>query len=92
MNEVEHLRRAEQARQIIESPVWIEAWETYRERTLQLIESADSNETEKVMQAKRLLAAGTAARKHLEALLVEGKMAAAQVVLDEQRKKRWGII
>ncbi len=40
------------------------------------------------MQAKRLLSSGTAAKKHLEALIVEGKMAAESIRLDEEQKKR----
>ncbi len=88
MNDVERLRRAEQARAILESPVFIEAWEIYRARTLMLIENADSNATEAVMQAKRLLAAGTAARKHLEAIIKDASVAAEDIRVDEERKKR----
>lgn len=89
MNDIERARRAEQARAILESPVFIEAWETYRARCLDLIERADSNSTEQVMQAKRLLAAGAAARAHLAALITDGKIAVASMELEKQKSPFW---
>lgn len=83
MTNSEEVRRGEDARRIIESPIWLEAWETYRTRLLLQIESADSAEQELVMHCKRLLTAARAARAHLEAVLVDGKVAQKQI---EERK------
>lgn len=79
MNEVEQVRRAEQAKQILDSPLWAEAWELYRTRTLTIIEGAGSDDVDTVMHAKRMLFAGAAARKHLEAIIADGKVAAADI-------------
>lgn len=89
MNDIEQVRRAEQARQILESPLWAEAWEVYRNRLLDIIERADSAATEQVMQAKRLLTAGAAARGHLTAIIENGKVSAETIKMVDERKKAW---
>jgi len=91
MNDIEQVRRAEQARAILESPLWIEAWELYRTRLLDIIERADSASVDVVMQAKRLLVAGTAARTHLELLVNNGKMSAETIRIDGERKEPWNM-
>lgn len=92
MNESEVLARAARAKGLIESDVWLEAWDTYRDRIIGEIEAADSSETEKIMQLKRLWVAANAARKHLEALMVDGKVAAKQLEMIQKRPflKRFG--
>jgi hypothetical protein len=87
MSPEEEVRRAEQARMILESPVWIEAWELFRAGTLSIIEAAQSDDVDRVMQAKRLLFAGSAARTHLEALIGKGKV--AQKDIEMAKERRW---
>jgi hypothetical protein len=90
MNDLEHKRRGEDAQRIIDSPLWAEAWEAYRTRLLHLMETADSSAQEQLMQAKRLLTAGTAAKAYLERLIVDGKVSAESIRMDEERKKaKW---
>ena len=89
MNDQEGLRRADQAKQILDSPLWIEAWGLYRSRLLDIIERADSAATEQVMQAKRLLTAGAAAQAHLTAILNDGKIAAESIKIEAERKRLW---
>lgn len=88
MTETEQVRRAEKAKAILESPLWLEAWDSYRKALITLMEKADSNDTEVVMQAKRLLAASQNARHHLEMLIRDGKMASAILEQEENRKRR----
>lgn len=90
MEKEDRLRRAEQARIVLDSAVWKEAWQLYRDRCLAIIESADSSATEVVMHAKRLLVAGQAAKSHLEALLTDGKIAAEQIKGDKARHTLFG--
>lgn len=79
------MARAARAKQFIESDIWLEAWDTYRDRIIGQIESADSSEADKIMQLKRLWVAANAARAHLEALMVDGKVAAKQMELMQKR-------
>ena len=86
------MARADRARKFIESDVWIEAWTVYRERIVEMIDAADSSETDKVMQLKRLMSSAKAAKAHLEALMVDGKVAAKHLELVQKRPflKRFG--
>lgn len=88
MNDQEAVRRARGAKDILENALWIEAWDAYRLRLLTIIETADSNNTELVMQAKRLLTAGATARAYLELLVKDGAISAETIKLDEEREKR----
>ena len=89
MNEQEHIRRAEQTRQILESPIWIEAWAAFRDKMLSAFEDSGPMDVEEREQAKRLLDAGYWVRNHLESLLKNGKVATESKRLDDERKKRW---
>ena len=77
------------AHAILDSDEWKDAWNAYRTRIFEEIEAAPSNDTEKVMHLKRLLAASHAAQKHLERLVQDGKLAAKNLELDEQQRKRF---
>lgn len=74
------------AEQILRNPIWADAWEAYRQRILEQIEAAPSNGQEHVMHLKRLLAAATAARAHLERIMKEGAVAAKMIQLEESKK------
>jgi hypothetical protein len=74
-----------EAERFLSSEVWIDAWTAYRTRILEEIESAKSNDDETVMHLKRLLTAAIAARTHLERIMVEGKVAAKNIDIDEKR-------
>lgn len=85
MDTQDRVRRAAWAKQVTDSPHWQDTWQIYRDSCLALIEGADSSATEQVMHAKRLLVAGTKARKHIEALLTDGKIAAEQIKGEKAR-------
>lgn len=78
--------QGQRAEQILSNPVWQEAWEAYRLRILEEIDAARSNDTDTVMHLKRLLAAATAAKKHLERIMADGAFAAKTIELDEKKK------
>ena len=77
----------EEASRILNSEVWQEAWDAYRLNILDAIEAAKSNDSDTVMHLKRLLAAATAARGHLERLVKEGIVAVHSIELEEKRGK-----
>jgi hypothetical protein len=80
--EREHGQAAEQ---VLSNPIWQEAWEAYRARILEQIEAAPSNNTDAVMHLKRLLAAASAARAHLERIMKEGAVAAKMIELEDRK-------
>jgi hypothetical protein len=75
------------AEQVLSSEVWREAWDAYRARVLEEIESARSSDVDTVMHLKRLLTAASAARAHLERLMKEGAVAAKAIELEEKQNK-----
>ena len=79
--------RGQAAEQVLASDVWNEAWAAYRARILEEIESARSSDTDTVMHLKRLLAAASAARAHLERLVNEGAVAAKTIEFQEKQGK-----
>jgi hypothetical protein len=79
------LAKAERARKFLESEEWKEAWRLYRERALSVIENAKSNDSETIMHAKRLLTAAAAAKTHMEALMVDGQVAAKTLEMHEKK-------
>ena len=92
MNDREYAQRGREAAQFLANPLWVEAWEAYRTRLLEIIEATDSAQPEAMMQAKRLLTAGKAARAYLERLVIDGKIAAETIKMDEVRKaaeRKW---
>lgn len=88
LSESEVLARAERARKMIESDVWVEAFATYRDRIMQEIEKADSGDEKTVMHLKRLLTAANAAKSHLESLMVDGKVALKTMEFQQKRRFR----
>lgn len=91
MNDEQNIKRAREAKAILDSPLWAESWDVYRTKLVDLIDKADSGNVELVMHAKRLLAASKAAQAHMTTILQNGAVSAAQIKLDEQMKqdKRW---
>ena len=87
MNEQEHIRRAEQARMILESPLWVEAWEFLRERCISNIEGASAADVEAIMLEKRLMLVANDLRGYFERLITDGKISTETVKLAERRKK-----
>lgn len=83
--EREIVAKAARAKKFLESEEWREAWRLYRERILSLIENAKSDDADTVMQAKRLLTAATAAKTHLEVLMVNGQVAMKTLEMIEKK-------
>lgn len=88
MNDQEQVGRGQAAKEFLGNPLWAEAWEAYRARLFDIIDAADSNATDAVMQAKRLLTAGKAARGYLERIIIDGKVSADTIKMDEMRKAK----
>lgn len=76
----------QEAERILKSEVFQQAWESYRLRILEEIESAKSNDADTVMHLKRLLTAAVAARGHIERIMKEGAIAAKDIELQERKR------
>jgi len=87
MGDLENTRRAEQARQILDSPLWNEAWESYRARLIEIWEGSKPDEVTLREEAKQLLRVAQAARRHLERIVIDGKVSAESIKIEAQRKK-----
>ena len=80
------LERGDKARAILENDIWQEAWKVYEERILQDFRTCKSDDVSRLQQLKMLLLAGEAAKKHLEALVAEGKFAAADLTFKQEKQ------
>jgi len=82
MNDEETVRRAEQARAILESPLWVAAWDAFRAHQIEKFEFGPPNEID---EARRTLLAGQMVRAQLTALIRDGKISKETI---EREKKR----
>ncbi len=87
MGDQENVRRADQARQILDSPLWAEAWDAYRQRLIEIWEESKPDEVTLREEAKQLLRVAQAARRHLERIVVDGKVSAESIKIETERKK-----
>ena len=87
MDKDEPIKRMHRAEAILNDPLWVEAWETYRLRVFAAIENAKTDEG--TIRGKLMLGIANDVRAHFEALINTGKAAAYEIKLEEERKKRW---
>ncbi len=86
--------RGEEARRILEHPVYIEAWTAIRDRIVAQLESADLP-ADKRQKLNDLLIANSKAQKYMAMVLTTGTMAAMEInrqtLLDRAKQKvsRW---
>ena len=79
--------RGEKAKAILESPIWEEAWKVYEDRLLEEFKGCKTDDLPRLQQIKMLHLAGIAAKKHLEAIVTDGKFAAKNIEFAEKRSK-----
>lgn len=85
MEHDEKVRRGQEAKRVLEHPLYLEAQREIRERLVSELEKAEIT-PERVAHLQHLLAAGALYRRYLERVVNEGK--AAAVELAEQKKER----
>jgi hypothetical protein len=71
--------RGDLARQIIESPLWNEAWETYEKTVIAKWRNEPSLSTEGREALWLSLRVAEKARRHIESIFQTGKMASEQL-------------
>ena len=79
-------RRGDEAKQILSSAVYKDAWAAYEAILLQILSNADTTR-ERAEEVRGWLIAARKARGHLERIVKEGVLAEAQIKQEETRKK-----
>ncbi len=87
--------RGEEARRILENPVYIEAWNAIRDRIVSQLELADLD-NDKRAKLNDLLVAHSKAQKYMAGVLTTGTMAAMEINRQQSiaqkladKAKRW---
>lgn len=86
MDNVDRVKRKGQAEQILKSELWEEAWRVFRLRVFGAIENAKTDEG--TIRGKLMLGIATDVRRVLENIIKDGEVAAAEIKLEEERKRR----
>ena len=87
-NDEEHIRRAERARQLIESDIWGEAWAEFKKHWIDQIIAARLDDPIALLEAKRALDGAERIRSFFERLMVNGKVSAETVRFEKERSRR----
>lgn len=85
MNAHDEVKRADEAQRLLANPLFREAWASYEAVLLELLASAATT-ADKDTEIRGWLIAARKARGHLDRIVSEGKLAAEQIRLEEQRK------
>ncbi|HET8730489.1 MAG TPA: hypothetical protein VFM34_05200 [Moraxellaceae bacterium] len=85
----EEIRRAESARQVIEHPLFQEAFNTLRAEVVQQWETSPASDTEGREKLWLILKAADRAQAHLVSLMETGKLAAAEKHRLRDRLNPW---
>lgn len=83
----EELRRGDMARQIIENPIYSEAWQSVRDAIISAWESAPIRDKEGQNELKLMLKLLTDVRRNVETVMQTGKMARIQIERESMFKK-----
>jgi hypothetical protein len=79
--------RGEKAQAILESPLWLECWNLYEQRLMQEFQNCKTDDVSRMQQIKMLHLAGKAAKSHLEAVMVDGKVAEKNLEFAERESR-----
>jgi hypothetical protein len=81
-------RRGDEAKQVLSSAVYKEAWASYEMILMGILANADTTK-ERAEEVRGWLIAARKARGHLERIVKEGVLAEAQIKQEETRKRNW---
>lgn len=81
------IRRGQRAEMFLKDDLWTQAWEIYRLKLFSAIENAKTDEG--TIRGKLMLQIANDVRAYFEGLINQGKAAAHEVKLEEERKKRF---
>lgn len=87
MDNEDKVNRGREADRILKSPLWQEAWATYRAQVFTAIENAKTDEG--TVRGKLMLGVMNDVRQVFEGIFKGGEFITAEIKLDEERKRRW---
>lgn len=83
----EELRRGDMARQIIENPIYSEAWQSVRDGIIWAWESAPIRDKEGQNELKLMLKLLTDVKRNVETVMQTGKLAKIQIERESMFRK-----
>jgi hypothetical protein len=83
--DLKEVRRADEAKRLLENPVYEEAWDAIRQRLLLLMETAQTDEG--TLKAKLALGLLTDLKLHWTRIIGDGAIAAQSLKVEEQKRK-----
>lgn len=83
MNDEKLVLRGNNVNRFLDSEEWKEAFDSYRARLLSEIENTE--DVKHISHCKALLKAAAEAKRHLERIVNEGKLAASQIEIERRR-------
>lgn len=86
MNKQQEQQRGTQANRIINDPLYVEAWDSVRNRLLAVMEAAKTDEA--TLRAKTMLGLLHDVKGHFERVMANGKIASEEIRLEDEAKKR----
>jgi hypothetical protein len=86
MDRDEEVRNGQWAEQILKDERWIRFWEDYRLELFSRMENAKTDEG--TIRGKLLLGVANDARAYMESMISKGKVAAHEIKLEAEQKKR----
>ncbi len=86
MNDQEHELRGRQAKEVLENPIYKEAWDLVRSRLLVAMEMSKTDEA--TLRGKLCLGLLNDVRRFMDRALEDGKVAAATIQLGVEEKQR----
>lgn len=87
MTPEEELQRGNEARRVLHDRIYLEAYETIRERIVQQLAQVETDDAKRG-RLNSLLIAHEAVRRYMEQVMLTGKMAAAQIERDKTLAER----
>lgn len=87
MNDLEQVRRAEQAKYLLENPVHDEAWDAIRARLFEIMEAAQTDEA--VLRAKLAINLLTDVKGYWLRIVKDGAVAAGTIQMEAEKRKWW---
>lgn len=85
-------RRGQEAKRILESEVYREAWDSYRQALFDAFERVPAEKQETLARLKAAVDVTNQVRSHLETIMADGAMADEQVKaleIERKQKRRW---
>ena len=87
MSPEERRSRGDEAKRLLESKLWLEAWDSVRAVMLRKLEDLPQEDAQSVMGAKAVLSGMRLARQYMERVVADGVVAVKEIEQAERAKR-----